>query len=90
MAVPEGLALPNDISQVYYNDIPIGTMCCRVEVKDEEAKLYLMTLAVLAVSLSRIAISPTHFPNPTLGSHIAQEALDLKASNISSTPLPHT
>ena len=33
-------------------------MCCRIEVKDDQAKLYLMTLAVLAVSLARIAISP--------------------------------
>lgn len=47
---------------VYYNDIPIGTMCCRIETKDGEAKLYLMTLAVLAVSLTHIAISPTPIP----------------------------
>ncbi|KAI0675322.1 acyl-CoA N-acyltransferase [Trametes maxima] len=39
--------------EVYYNDIPVGTMCCRVEVKDGQAKLYLMTLAVLAPYRSR-------------------------------------
>ncbi|KAI0743558.1 acyl-CoA N-acyltransferase [Daedaleopsis nitida] len=38
---------------IYYNDIPIGTMCCRLEVKDGVAKLYLMTLAVLAPYRSR-------------------------------------
>ncbi|KAH9858701.1 acyl-CoA N-acyltransferase [Lenzites betulinus] len=38
---------------IYYNDIPVGTMCCRVEVKDDRAKLYLMTLAVLAPYRSR-------------------------------------
>ena len=43
---------------VYYNDIPVGTMCCRVEEKDGQAKLYLMTLAVLAVSQFCIGISP--------------------------------
>ncbi|KAH9931107.1 acyl-CoA N-acyltransferase [Epithele typhae] len=38
---------------VYYNDIPIGTMCCRMETQGEETKLYLMTLAVLAPYRSR-------------------------------------
>ncbi|KAI0329424.1 acyl-CoA N-acyltransferase [Cubamyces sp. BRFM 1775] len=38
---------------IYYNDIPVGTMCCRIEVKDDQAKLYLMTLAVLAAYRSR-------------------------------------
>ncbi|KAI0780043.1 acyl-CoA N-acyltransferase [Fomes fomentarius] len=38
---------------IYYNDIPIGTMCCRLEVKDDGAKLYLMTLGVLAPYRSR-------------------------------------
>ena len=47
---------------VYYNDIPVGTMCCRVEEKDGQAKLYLMTLAVLAVSQSHIVISRMSTP----------------------------
>ncbi|KAI1794143.1 acyl-CoA N-acyltransferase [Ganoderma leucocontextum] len=38
---------------IYYNDIPVGTMCCRVEEKDGQARLYLMTLAVLAPYRSR-------------------------------------
>ncbi|KAI0775735.1 acyl-CoA N-acyltransferase [Trametes elegans] len=38
---------------IYYNDIPVGTMCGRVEVKDGQAKLYLMTFAVLAPYRSR-------------------------------------
>ncbi|KAM5531586.1 hypothetical protein V8D89_014755 [Ganoderma adspersum] len=38
---------------IYYNDIPVGTMCCRLEEKDGQAKLYLMTLAVLAPYRSR-------------------------------------
>lgn len=40
----------HEVPKVYYNDIPIGTMCCRLEVKDDGARLYLMTLGVLAVS----------------------------------------
>ncbi|OJA13071.1 hypothetical protein AZE42_01896 [Rhizopogon vesiculosus] len=31
---------------VYYNDVPVGIICCRLENKD----LYLMTMGVLAVS----------------------------------------
>lgn len=50
-------------SAVYYNDIPVGTMCCRLEEKDGQAKLYLMTLAVLAVSHSHIAISRSRCPS---------------------------
>lgn len=45
---------------VYYNDIPVGTMCCRIEVAEGKAKLYLMTMAVLAVRPrpSTIAVRP--------------------------------
>ena len=37
---------------VYYNDIPVGTICARLEKgkTDQEAKLYIMTMGVLAVS----------------------------------------
>ncbi|EIM79178.1 N-acetyltransferase NAT13 [Stereum hirsutum FP-91666 SS1] len=35
-------------STVYYNDIPVGTVCCRFETKDGEAQIYLMTMGVLA------------------------------------------
>ena len=34
---------------VYYNDIPVGTICCRLETTDGSTKLYLMTMGVLAV-----------------------------------------
>ncbi|KAI0630377.1 acyl-CoA N-acyltransferase [Trametes polyzona] len=38
---------------IYYNDIPIGNMCCRLEVHNGQTRLYLMTLAVLAPYRSR-------------------------------------
>ncbi|KAI0254001.1 acyl-CoA N-acyltransferase [Lactifluus subvellereus] len=33
---------------IYYNDIPIGTICCRLETKDSVSHLYLLTMGVLA------------------------------------------
>ncbi|KZP34724.1 acyl-CoA N-acyltransferase [Athelia psychrophila] len=33
---------------VYYNDVPVGTICCKMETKDEQTNLYLMTMGVLA------------------------------------------
>jgi len=33
---------------VYFNDVPVGTICCRLETKDGQTKLYLMTMGVLA------------------------------------------
>jgi ribosomal protein S18 acetylase RimI-like enzyme len=38
---------------VYYNDIPVGTICCRLENKDDQNSLYLMTMGVLAPYRSR-------------------------------------
>ncbi|CAA7261679.1 unnamed protein product [Cyclocybe aegerita] len=38
---------------VYYNDIPVGTICCRLEKKDGQNVLYLMTMGVLAPYRSR-------------------------------------
>ncbi|KAJ3989857.1 N-acetyltransferase NAT13 [Lentinula detonsa] len=38
---------------VYYNDIPVGTICCRIETKGDEFHLYLMTMGVLAPYRSR-------------------------------------
>jgi hypothetical protein len=36
-------------SAVYYNDIPVGTICCRLETKGNVNHLYLLTMGVLAV-----------------------------------------
>jgi ribosomal protein S18 acetylase RimI-like enzyme len=33
---------------VYYNDIPVGTIACRLENKDSTVSLYCMTMAILA------------------------------------------
>lgn len=42
---------------VYLNDVPVGTICCRIEKKDGQDKLYLMTMGVLGVSdLSLVVI----------------------------------
>ncbi|KAF8497650.1 N-acetyltransferase NAT13 [Gautieria morchelliformis] len=40
---------------VYFNDVPVGTICCRMEKGDHEgeAKLYLMTMGILAPYRSR-------------------------------------
>jgi len=38
---------------VYYNDIPVGTICCRLESKDDQNHLYLMTMGILAPYRSR-------------------------------------
>jgi ribosomal protein S18 acetylase RimI-like enzyme len=38
---------------IYYNDVPVGTICCRLESKDNKTKLYLMTMGVLAPYRSR-------------------------------------
>ncbi|KAF7321733.1 N-acetyltransferase domain-containing protein [Mycena kentingensis (nom. inval.)] len=38
---------------VYYNDIPVGIVCCVLESKDGETALYLATLGILAPYRSR-------------------------------------
>ncbi|KAF8160821.1 acyl-CoA N-acyltransferase [Crassisporium funariophilum] len=38
---------------VYYNDIPVGTICCRLENKDGQNVIYLMTMGILAPYRSR-------------------------------------
>ncbi|KAI5123674.1 hypothetical protein M0805_001703 [Coniferiporia weirii] len=38
---------------VYLNDVPVGTICCRLEKQGDETKLYLMTMGVLAPYRSR-------------------------------------
>ncbi|KAJ7072093.1 acyl-CoA N-acyltransferase [Mycena amicta] len=54
---------------VYYNDIPVGIVCCRLEPKDGETSLYLATLGILAPYRSRL-----------LGSTSLQLVLDAAAS----------
>lgn len=55
-----GLSLSDSMSTalltrcaVYYQDIPVGTICCRLESHEKQAKLYIMTMGVLAVSATR-------------------------------------
>ncbi|KAJ3535502.1 hypothetical protein NMY22_g6463 [Coprinellus aureogranulatus] len=54
---------------VYYNDIPVGTICCRFENKDDQRVLYLMTMGILAPYRSR-----------GLGSKALKEILNAAAS----------
>ncbi|THG93126.1 hypothetical protein EW145_g8462 [Phellinidium pouzarii] len=44
---------------VYMNDVPVGTTCCRLERQDDKAKLYLMTMGILAPYRSRNVGSKT-------------------------------
>lgn len=39
------------LPEVYYNDIPVGTVCARLEkgTKEGEQRLYIMTMGILAV-----------------------------------------
>ncbi|KAF9010498.1 acyl-CoA N-acyltransferase [Cyathus striatus] len=55
---------------VYYNDVPVGTICCRLENKDNQIKLYLMTMGILAPYRSR-----------QLGSKSLQLILDAAAAH---------
>ncbi|KAF8520471.1 acyl-CoA N-acyltransferase [Hysterangium stoloniferum] len=47
--------LENFCKLVYFNDIPVGTICCRIDKGDHEGegKLYLMTMGILAPYRSR-------------------------------------
>jgi len=38
---------------VYFNDVPVGTICCRLEIKNGANQLYLMTMGILAPYRSR-------------------------------------
>lgn len=46
--------------KVYYNDIPVGTVCARLEKSSKEGdhKLYLMTMGILAVRCLALTASP--------------------------------
>ena len=78
---------------VYYNDIPVGTICCRLETVDGKTRLYLMTMGVLAVSGTRpchpiVSLNLVHPRKPYrsrgLGSHALQHVL--KAAEASVKP----
>ena len=68
---------------VYFNDVPVGTICCRVEKGDHEGegKLYLMTMGILAVIVIHPILS---FPGVAhcrdIISLIAQESSEPKLS----------
>jgi hypothetical protein len=51
---------------VYFNDIPVGTACSRIERgnHDGEAKLYMMTMGVLAVCRLRRTTFGAGHPSP--------------------------
>ncbi|KAL5528314.1 NAT5_2 [Sanghuangporus sanghuang] len=50
---------------IYLNDVPVGTVCCRLEEIDNETKLYVMTMGVLAP-----------YRNRKIGSQALQHILD--------------
>lgn len=79
---------------MYFNDVPVGTICCRLETKDGQTKLYLMTMGVLAVSTilpsiaaSNIELNVTEaLPGstvrfPKLGAYFQYSLLLQKAEN---------
>lgn len=49
---------------VYYNDIPVGAVCSRIEKGrgPEEASVYIMTMGVLAVRISFFRFSHSYLP----------------------------
>ena len=49
MTFPPPNSQYTDCTSVYYNDIPIGTICCRIEAKENVHHLYLLTMGILAV-----------------------------------------
>jgi len=38
---------------VYYNDIPVGIICARLEAREDQTYLYIMTMGILAPYRSR-------------------------------------
>jgi len=38
---------------IYYNDVPIGTFCCKLETENGRTSIYLMTMGILAPYRSR-------------------------------------
>jgi hypothetical protein len=83
----------SDLSTVYYNDVPVGTFCSKIEAENGRISLYLMTMGILAVSCtplcptqscigSVLSLTKYIFRRP-VKSHIAQGASDPRASRIS-------
>ncbi|KAI0051830.1 N-acetyltransferase NAT13 [Auriscalpium vulgare] len=55
---------------IYYNDIPVGIICCRLETKDGVTQLYLLTMGILAP-----------YRSLGIGSHSLQLVLDAAAAH---------
>jgi hypothetical protein len=68
---------------VYYNDIPVGTVCARLEkgTKEEEQRLYLMTMGILAVRSSAAL-----FYSNSDTSHLVTVAIPFERSRHLRTP----
>jgi ribosomal protein S18 acetylase RimI-like enzyme len=65
---------------VYFNDVPVGTICCRLETKDGQTKLYLMTMGVLAVStlpLPHVFTAESNAPKPYRDRRLGSQSLEL-------------
>ena len=49
---------------MYFNDVPVGTICCRLETKGGSNQLYLMTMGILAVSQNQSDDNEENFSHP--------------------------
>ncbi|KAG8933212.1 hypothetical protein FRC02_012286 [Tulasnella sp. 418] len=75
---------------VYFNDIPVGTICCRIEKGDAEgeSKLYIMTMGVLAPYRS-LGLGTQALQHVVAAAHASRPKTSSNASGSGSSPLKY-